>query len=84
MSLCSCSCQYCRVNGCQLAMTYLQASIPENTPFHVEQSQSIGKAPHKCPVCNGIGKKVQPLTYGIPFNFHEVCPACEGKCVIWG
>ena len=36
--------------------------------------------PHKCPVCNGEGKR---HTRGTTAAM-EYCPACKGACVLWG
>lgn len=32
------------------------------------------KCPHKCPVCDGFGV----------IDTSSICPACEGKCIVWG
>ena len=36
--------------------------------------------PHKCPVCDGEGKRYIRGTTAAT----EVCPACKGACVLWG
>lgn len=40
--------------------------------------------PHKCPVCNGDGKR-WPSGVAPPPNAHPpICHACKGKGVLWG
>ena len=34
--------------------------------------------PHKCPVCDGEGKKANMRTHQI-----EDCPSCQGSGVVW-
>ena len=44
--------------------------------------------PHKCPVCEGIGKKDFPKYHvdGVPVVHltNENCKPCEGKGIVWG
>lgn len=38
--------------------------------------------PHKCPVCDGIGR-VQRDATTTDGDGTALCPACDGKCVVW-
>lgn len=38
-----------------------------------ELKNSIGKTPHRCPICNGSGK-----------NNETNCNGCGGKSIVWG
>lgn len=41
------------------------------------------KKPHKCPVCDGKGKKLFGKS-GCVAGFEENCYPCQGKGIVWG
>lgn len=62
-------------------------SITEKVYFKFDEIErklkESAKTPHKCPVCDGIGKGVIGELRGLPIKT-EKCHTCEGAGIVWG
>ena len=90
---------YDTVNLIRKSLNELRQAIKEhnneirNRLEHLEQLEKIedmerqiysNKKPHKCPVCEGEGKKkIKYLSDGRPLIVID-CISCEGKGIVWG
>jgi DnaJ-class molecular chaperone len=50
-------------------------------PYTYTSPRQAERKPHKCPVCDGNGKKPNPHATGE--NDLLPCHACDGKGIVW-
>lgn len=67
---------------------HLEHSIDRlnNIVVDLIRKNSKEKIPHKCPVCNSpvLNGVLAQVSISIDPNKQIVCPACEGKGIVWG
>jgi hypothetical protein len=74
-----------RQSGCMILVDHLREKVSALSKT-LNNIESIGYPPYKCPVCDGTCMRPNPLKGSantmIPVNLD--CIVCEGKGIVWG